>query len=92
MGPEALEAGNRLIQMDQRLIGVEGLVVKGDSGARHVIGGFGTKLRETWQRTVRRLGGLGFPFCRHVVPLPLDARPVQSPKPLILRALRLRLR
>lgn len=44
MGPKTLEAGNGLVQVDQRLIWVERLVMEGDSGPGHVVGGFGAKL------------------------------------------------
>lgn len=47
MLPKAFEAQDRLIQMGERLVGTACLVKKGDSGARHVVGGLIAKLRET---------------------------------------------
>ena len=80
MRPKALEAGNRLVQVDQRPIGVERLVVEGDSGPGDVVGGFGAQLREAWQRSFRCLDGRGFQFSCHAVPLsPLDARRFEAP-------------
>lgn len=69
MGPKTLEAGNGLIQVEERLIWVERLVMEGDSGPGHVVGGFGAKLWQAWPERLRDLDARGFPSCCHAVPL-----------------------
>ena len=63
-GPKPLQTGDRIIEMDERLVGVQGLVVKHGSGAGHVIGGLGAELPEARCRFVGYSAFIGA-FWRH---------------------------
>ena len=74
MGQETLQAVNRLVEMEERPIGVVALVVERQAGMRHMIGGLGAELRQAGCSLGMRPARSGFPFRRHECPLPLIRR------------------
>ena len=90
MGPKALQAGNGVIQVGERLIGIEALVVKRYPGPGHMVGGLGAELRQAGC-FLMRLTGDRLPFRRHGdPPYPFTRGPFCRPQAFSSQAIRVK--